>query len=141
MKCTCCGYELDNTIRYCPKCAQNNPNYIAPIKKDDNDEYKNNIGKNNYNNSNVQTQHYDNSTNSYKQNPRVVYVHDESKAIAILALIFSILGGWLGLLFSIIGLCTYKEKENKNLCLAALIIFCVEIFIAIIVVAIMIAMI
>lgn len=45
---------------------------------------------------------------------------NESKVIAILALVFSILGGWFGILFTIIGLATYKEEENKKLCKIAL---------------------
>ena len=45
----------------------------------------------------------------------------ESKVIPILALIFGLLGGWLGLLFGIIGLAKYKEKSNKIMCIVGIV--------------------
>ncbi len=47
-------------------------------------------------------------------------IKKESQVIGILAIIFSALGGWLGIIFAIIGLATYKEKSNRNLCKIAL---------------------
>ncbi len=40
----------------------------------------------------------------------------ESKVWGILSLIFGILGGWIGLIFGIVGLCTYKDKQNRLMC-------------------------
>lgn len=40
----------------------------------------------------------------------------EGKAMGICAIIFGALGGWLGLLFGIIGLCIYKEPVNRRNC-------------------------
>jgi len=40
----------------------------------------------------------------------------ESNGIGIAAIIFGALGGWLGLLFGIVGLCTYKTEKNKKNC-------------------------
>ena len=40
----------------------------------------------------------------------------EGRGLAICALVFSILGGWVGLILSIIGLCTCKDDDNKKLC-------------------------
>ena len=47
----------------------------------------------------------------------------ETKVWGILSLIFGILGGWLGLVFGIIGLCTYKDKQNKLMCKVGIGIF------------------
>ncbi len=47
-------------------------------------------------------------------------IKKESQVIGILAIVFSALGGWLGIIFAIIGLATYKEKSNRNLCKIAL---------------------
>ncbi len=41
---------------------------------------------------------------------------EEGSALGILSIIFGALGGWLGLVFGIIGLCIYKTKENKRNC-------------------------
>lgn len=40
----------------------------------------------------------------------------ESSGLSVAALIFSILGGWLGLVLDIVGLCTLKEKKNRTRC-------------------------
>lgn len=40
----------------------------------------------------------------------------ESSGLSIAALIFSILGGWIGLVLDIIGLCTLKEAKNRRRC-------------------------
>lgn len=42
--------------------------------------------------------------------------HDDSSVMGILSIIFGALGGWLGLLFGIIGLATYKEPKNRKNC-------------------------
>lgn len=40
----------------------------------------------------------------------------ESGGMGIAAIIFGALGGWLGLLFGIIGLSTYKTEKNRKNC-------------------------
>lgn len=40
----------------------------------------------------------------------------ERPVIGYLALIFGILGGWIGLLMGVIGLATYKEPKNRKNC-------------------------
>lgn len=126
MKCTCCGKELTRDDRYCTNCGQNNPGYVERVNVEStqtNSYRPNNYNANNYCNYNSNN----NTSNGYNNQPihtqTNYYIKTESKAIGILALIFSILGGWLGLLFSIIGLCTYKEPENKTLCKISLCIF------------------
>lgn len=44
----------------------------------------------------------------------------ETGTLGILAIVFSLFGGWIGLLLSIIGLCTYKLPANKTKCKIAL---------------------
>lgn len=115
MRCSCCGNEVREDERYCNNCGQNNEGYVEskPIEKVE-------IYKQPSNNSQSQgTYHQTNNyyqQNTYQQQPQV----QESSTIGVLALVFSILGGWLGLLFSIIGLCTYKTPENKTKCKIAL---------------------
>ena len=45
-----------------------------------------------------------------------VFKQAESSGLSIAALVFSILGGWIGLLLDIIGLCTLKEENNRKRC-------------------------
>ena len=49
----------------------------------------------------------------------------ESKVLGILAIVFSALGGCLGLILAIVGLSTYKEEENRKLCKIAIVVFVV----------------
>ncbi len=70
------------------------------------------------------------SMNEEKQAP--VVKTQESKAIGILSIVFGALGGFLGLLFGIVGLCTYKEKANRRLCVIGMCLFAAWIVIAII---------
>jgi len=43
-------------------------------------------------------------------------IESENKALGILAIIFGVLQGFVGLVLSIIGLSVYKEPINKNNC-------------------------
>ena len=94
MYCKNCGKEIDDNSTFCPYCGQQ----IA----ENADKFYNN-GYNNQNNNN----------NNNKK---------ESQVIGILAIVFSALGGFLGIIFSIIGLVIYKEESNKKLCKIGLII-------------------
>lgn len=139
MKCPCCGYEVSANDRFCPNCGENNESYVEhnvqvtpsysrpantqinqPINRvsiypqNNNNSYNNNsnsgVNHNNNNNQSNQSQVY-----LYNQE-QYITKKEESKTIGILAIVFSVLGGWLGLILSIIGLCTYKEPENRKLC-------------------------
>ena len=55
-----------------------------------------------------------------------VATKEESSTLGILALVFGILGGWLGLILGIIGLCTYKDKNNRKNCKIGLGFFIAE---------------
>ncbi len=63
-------------------------------------------------------------SNNYPQAPqrRQIPIEVESSGLSIAALVFAILGGGIGLILSIIGVCTSKLEENKKRSKAALII-------------------
>lgn len=111
MRCSCCGNEVREDERYCNKCGQNNEGYIErkPIEKVE-------IYRQQPNNSSPnQSQPTDQQTNIYQQNNYQTQKR-ESGALGICAIVFSALGGWLGLILSIIGLCTYKTPEHRTKC-------------------------
>ena len=124
MRCSCCGQELNSNDRFCPNCGENNEGYVevAGSSASSNTPYVNQpINRVPIYPSNNNNQQYNNPNNGapifvYNQTQVVANVKQESKALPICALIFSILGGWLGLILSIIGLCNCKEKSNRNLC-------------------------
>ena len=145
MKCTCCGKELLSTDRFCPNCGQNNDSYVEPVKTEvvetpvvhqpinrvpiNNQQYDNNQ---NYN----QNQNYNSNygQNNYQQQPVVVVQQGpEGSGFAIAALIFGLLGGWLGLLFGIIGLCKYKESGNRAMCVVGIVAWIVWVVILIVI--------
>ena len=111
MRCSCCGNEVREDERYCNNCGQNNEGYVErkPIEKVE-------IYRQPSNNSAYsQPQSTYQQTNIYQQNTYQTQ-KQESGALGILAIIFGVLGGWLGLVLSIVGLCTYKTPEHKTKC-------------------------
>lgn len=51
-----------------------------------------------------------------RQQNSVSSVVEESGALGVLAIVFGALGGWLGLVFGIIGLCINKNPKNRKNC-------------------------
>jgi len=49
----------------------------------------------------------------------------EGKALGVCAIVFGVLGGWLGLVLGIIGLSIYKERPNRTNSLIGLIFSCI----------------
>ncbi len=92
--CVNCGKEVNENQKFCPFCGEENRHYVEKLVDTDDVIIRNEQ----YNNQKA----------------------DESSLIAILAIVFSILGGWLGLIFSIIGLVIYKEPQNLKKCKIAL---------------------
>ncbi|MCM1196100.1 MAG: zinc ribbon domain-containing protein [Roseburia sp.] len=43
-------------------------------------------------------------------------VTPEGSVLGILSIVFGAFGGWLGLVLGIIGLCMYKEPNNRKKC-------------------------
>lgn len=60
----------------------------------------------------------------------------EPKALGILAIIFGALGGLLGLILGIVGICICKEPVNKRNCIIGMCLFGVWVLAAIIILAI-----
>lgn len=140
MKCTCCGKEVLPNERFCNFCGQNNDEYVDDHKEQptSNPHITQPINKVPiYPNQNQNTYYQPPQNNSYYQTPpqntplsnyQYPYentgyqappqnnVKEPSIALAIMALIFSSLGGWLGLVFSIIGLCKYKKPAGRIMC-------------------------
>lgn len=137
MECKCCGTELTSDLKYCPCCGANNDDYVEIIQQTQKPIFNQPINR-------VPINNYQNNYQSNQQPPIVIYNQapcqtqnypTEGSGLAICALVFSILGGWLGLVLSIIGLCTYKEEKNRSICWIGLAIILVQIFVIVIILA------
>lgn len=104
MYCTHCGKEMEDGMKYCPNCG-------SPNQKSDSFEQQYTT----YYQGNMQT----NNT--------------ESSLIGILAIVFSIIMSGVGLIISVIGLCTCKLPENRKNCKIGLCISIALILLAIII--------
>ncbi len=86
--CSNCGAQMDESLSYCPYCGR-------PLD-----------------NSFNQSQPY--AQPPYQQHPN--YTPTEGKTVGILSIVFGAMGGMLGLILAIVGLCTYKEASNRRNC-------------------------
>ena len=124
MKCSCCGSEITSKDRFCPNCGENNESYVEtvtslrqsprPSQSQPINQPINRVPI--HQEPNYSNQPNNSQVNIYSHTQIVTPVKTEGKALGICALIFSILGGWLGLVLSIVGLCNYKDPENRKLC-------------------------
>ena len=96
MRCSNCGSEVAQSEKICGNCGENNAYYVQPYQPPPQQPYQ------------PQGQPYG------QQYAQPQTQTKESKAYAILALIFGALGGWLGLLFGIIGLVKYKGDIHSS---------------------------
>ena len=103
MYCVKCGKEIGDNSEFCPYCGAENPD--AKKQRDQAADYY----KHMYERENSPENYHHPQTKS------------EGMVIPLLALIFGLLGGWLGLLFGIIGLAKYKEKSNKIMCIVGIV--------------------
>ena len=93
---------------------QNNQyQYGAQNNQYQNNPYQNNPYQNNQYGGQYNNQYNNQYQNGYNNQPQ------ETSTLSTLALVFSILGGWLGIVLSI-GLCTYKNPQYKKRCGIAL---------------------
>ncbi len=100
--CTKCGAENNDDAKFCEYCG----NEFVSVNKETNDNINNqNNTYNTYNGTNI------------NDGPRP---NNESAALGICAIIFSLLGGWIGLLLAIICLASNTNQTNKRYGLIAL---------------------
>ncbi len=143
MFCSNCGKEIRATDRFCPSCGAINTAYSesgdnSSLGKKDDDLWDGlsasgqnpNCGYRGYNGYNGDPYQGYNPASTQRQ---------ESSVIGVLAIIFSILGGWIGLVLAIVGLCYYKTPSYRKLCKIALGIFIAWVVICVIFVIVIIA--
>lgn len=77
---------------------------------------------------------YCNNCGASKTNDKLIDDNKETKVWGILSIIFDLVPGFLvfGLVFAIVGLCTYQQKENKILCWIGIGLFIVMLIIYIV---------
>ncbi len=113
--CSDCGAEIQNDAKFCGVCgtkveADNQDPFATPqAQTTTQDPFATN---------NTQEAHNTNYTT--QQNNK-----QESKTYAILSLIFGALGGWLGLLFGILGLSQYKNQSNRTMCILGIVFWAI----------------
>lgn len=101
MYCRHCGKEIGEGIKYCPNCGSQNQ----------------------------ESDSFEQHTTYYQGNMQTN--NKESSLIGILAIVFSIVMTGVGLILSIVGLCTCKSPENRTNCKIGLGISIALIFISI----------
>ena len=112
MKCSCCGREVSPNDRYCSYCGQNNEGYVEPEVVVTDRNVPTNSQTSNYSQPGQQSYPTFTQINITQQKP----VQPESITLSVFALIFGLLGGWLGLILGIVGLTHYKESGNRTRC-------------------------
>ena len=116
MKCSCCGKEILQSDRLCSHCGQNNEYYVEPVVTNPVVQPRNNE----YYNPNRHTNNTNNTTYVYVQQKAQVNT-EPNCTFAVLSLVFGLLGGWLGLVFGIIGLTKYHHSGKKSMCIIGIV--------------------
>lgn len=111
MYCSKCGKQLNDDDVFCSGCGQ--PTGVSAAQSTAQSQTVNQAYAGNSGNSYNTGSSYSNQVSS---------MNGESNALAIVAVICSILFPGIGLILAIIGLCTYKNKNNRNWCTVAVII-------------------
>ena len=119
MKCTSCGNELADQSQFCPYCGTKVDFTTAPVQQPETNAYNPDdyTRPNDYNAFNTDTPE---GNSQFNQQVAPEKRKNENPVFGILAIIFSLLGGWLGLVFAIMGIAIYKDKKNKTLCFIAI---------------------
>lgn len=111
MKCTNCGADLSYNEKICSNCGENNDSYMPPAPHYE--QVESGDSRQNYSEE-PQDPYIATESQQHNTNVNQMVKSEESWLYAILALIFGALGGWLGLLFGIIGLIRYKELNESG---------------------------
>lgn len=109
--CTKCGQQVEDNTSYCPNCGY----HFTDSNSSDN-YFDDNFG------SSQSTGSTNGSFSSTSNQPDNLG-KNETSTIGILSIIFGALGGWLGLVFGIMGLAKYKKKSNRILSAIGLSLF------------------
>lgn len=130
MNCKNCGKSLSSADKFCSSCGCRNDYYLT-----NSDVYPN------YNLDNQIQQQYSNSSQFQNINQET-QAKRETKAYAVLAIVFGILGGLLGLAMGIVGLLKYKGngyKSERIMCWIGIILWGIWVVIGIVIRAAIIA--
>ena len=131
MKCSCCGQEITSNDRFCPNCGENNEGYVEVVQTSSSSQTSTPHISQPINRVPINPSQPNQQTNNptsgspvfvYSQTQVVANVKPESKALGICAIIFSVLGGWLGLVFSIMGLTKYKSSKPRTMCIIGIVL-------------------
>ena len=112
MYCSNCGKLIAADNKYCPHCGAQNNNVI--------ETYSFGTSGSTFESQNDNPWGYRPQPFSSMQTE--VSTKPEDQTLGILAIVFSALGGFLGLVLAIIGLSHYKQEPGKKKCKTALII-------------------
>ena len=112
MYCSNCGKLIAADNKYCPHCGAQNKNVI--------ETYSFGTSGSTFESQNDNPWGYRPQPFSSMQTE--VSTKPEDQTLGVLAIVFSALGGFLGLILALIGLCSYKQEPGKKKCKTALII-------------------
>ena len=112
MYCSNCGKLIDSDNKYCPYCGTQNKNVTG------------------FGTSGSAYETQSDTMWGYRPRPfstleSEVSTKPEDQTLGVLAIVFSALGGVLGLILAIIGLLHYKQAPGKKKCITALIILAI----------------
>ena len=112
MYCSNCGKLIAADNKYCPHCGAKNNNVIETYG---------------FGTSGSTFESQNDNPWGYRPRPFFsmqpeVSTKPEDQTLGVLAIVFSALGGFLGLILAIIGLLHYKQEPGKKKCKTALII-------------------
>jgi hypothetical protein len=125
--CTNCGKELPDDSSFCNACGKPVLRDADPNMFSYNEPYMQSAAQNSYTDPNEQKPYVNaSSQNPYSSTPTSGYGYgqpdagDESKTLAIIALIAAVLFSPIGIVLGLIGLNSYKNPSNRQWCKIAI---------------------
>lgn len=129
-----CGHECEDVYAFCPKCgAKLKDEVVAETTIENNTMYCKFCGNKIHSNAEI-CPHC-----GCRVNERKFQVHENSNEISacsVLALIFGLLGGFLGIIFGIVGVTNAKNKTDRNCAIAGIFFFFLWVLIFILLIAV-----
>ena len=122
MYCSNCGKLIDDDNKYCPHCGAQNKNATSSYG---------------YGSSGSTYETPNNTPWGYRpQTFSSIHADEgrpEDQTLGVLAIVFSALGGVLGLILALVGLSKYKEEPGRKKCKTALILLAIWVVILILI--------